>query len=208
MKKKAWSNIRNAWNSISQRTRLQATAINGRLSVCGVEDVQTCHNLVNPRKPTDKSFAELVNLVKNYLNPRPSSIVYRFKFNNRFRQQQETIQQYVAKLRNLSKHCEFGNQMEKMICDRLVCGVNEERIKRRLLAEGQLQFKKAMESATSMETAGRNTGGLHNGNPSTRENPEEQSVNSVTKNPPKNPKLPPRNLKQPNVTRECFRCRG
>ena len=47
------------------------------LSVCGAKTYKLIRNLVNPRKPTDKSYAELVNLVKNHLNPRPSSIVYR-----------------------------------------------------------------------------------------------------------------------------------
>ena len=127
------------------------------LSVCGAKTYQLIRNLVNPRKPTDKSFAELENLVKNHLNPRPSSIVYRCKFNSRFRQQGETIQQYVAELRNLSEHCEFGEILEKMLRDRLVCGVNDERIQRRLLAESQLEFKKTMELATAMETADKNT---------------------------------------------------
>ena len=95
------------------------------LSVCGVKTYKVIRNLVNPRKPTNKSFAELVNLVKNHLNPRPLPIMYHCKFNSHcFRQQGETIQQYVAKLRNLSEHCEFGDQLEKMLCDRLVCGVN------------------------------------------------------------------------------------
>ena len=68
------------------------------LSVCGVEDVQTHQNLVNPWKPTDKSFAELVNLVKSYMNSRPS-----------------TTQQYVTELRNLLEYCEFGNQLKKRL---------------------------------------------------------------------------------------------
>ena len=74
------------------------------LSVCGAKKHNLIRNLVNPRKPTDKSFAELVILVKNHLNPRPSSNVYRCKFNSRFRQQEETIHQFVPELRNLSEH--------------------------------------------------------------------------------------------------------
>ena len=61
------------------------------LSVCGAKTYKRIRNLVNPRRPTDKSFAELVNLVKNHLNPRPSSILCRCKFNSRFLQQGETI---------------------------------------------------------------------------------------------------------------------
>ena len=84
-------------------------------------------------------------------------------------------------------------QLEKMLRDRLVCGVNDERIQQRLLGESQLEFKKAMELATAMETADKNTRDLQNGNPNAHENPEEQAVNRVTKDPPKDPKPPPRN---------------
>ena len=186
-----------AANEITDNNKKRAVL----LSVCGAKTYKLIRNLVNPRKPTDKSFGELVNLVKNHLNPRPSSIVYRFKFNSRFRQQGETIQQYVAELRNLSEHCEFGDQLEKMLPDRLVCGVNDECIQWRLLAESQLEFKKAMELATAMETADRNTRDLKNGNLS--EKPEESQVNRVTKDPPKRP---PRDPKQ--STKDCYPCGG
>ena len=95
-----------------------------------------------------------------------------------------------------------------MLRDRLVCGVKDERIQRRLLAESQLEFKNAMKLATAMETADKNTCDLQNGNSRTLENPEEQQVNRVTKDPPKEPKLPLRDSKQRNARRECFRCGG
>ena len=127
--------------------------------------------------------------------------MYRFKFNNRFCQQGETIQQYVAELRNLSAHCDFGDQLEKMLRDPLVCGLNDERIQRRLLAENQLEFKKAMELATAMEIADRNTRDLIAGNLS--EKPEESQVHRVTQDPPKqSPRGPKRS------TKECYRCGG
>ena len=40
-----------------------------------------------------------------------------------------------------------------MLHDRLVCGINDEHIQRRLLAEHSLDFKKALKIATSIETA-------------------------------------------------------
>jgi len=178
---------------------IRTTTRNGRFCSVYVErklTIKLIRNLVNPRKPTDKSFGELVILVKNHLNPRPSSIVYRFMFNSRFRQRGETIQQYVAELRNLSEHCECGDQLEKMLRGRLVCGVNDERIQRRLLEESQLEFKKAMELATAMETADRDTRDLKNGN--LTEKPEETQVNRVTKDPPKRPPRI-RNNRQKNV---------
>ena len=38
----------------------------------------------------------------------------------------------------------FQNTLEEMLRDRLVCGINDEQIQRRLLAESSLDFKKAM----------------------------------------------------------------
>ena len=46
---------------------------------------------------------------------------------------------FVAGLRQLSEHCEFGTTLEDMIRDRLVCGVANSSIQRRLLAEQSLR---------------------------------------------------------------------
>ena len=83
-----------------------------------------------PGKPSDKTFKEIVELVQNHENPKPSAIVQRFKFNTRFRKPGESISSYVAELRNISEHCDFQNTLEEMLRDRLVCGINDEQIQR------------------------------------------------------------------------------
>ena len=60
---------------------------------------------------------------------------------------------YVAALKKLSTE---GDSLNEMIRDRLVCGVNDGRIQRRLLAEPDLTFKKAMDIAQAMEAADKN----------------------------------------------------
>ena len=123
------------------------------LSVCGSKTYKLIRNLTTPEKPSHKTFAELVHLVQRHQHPKPSAIVQRFKFNTRFRKPGESIASYVAELRSLSEHCDFKTTLEEMLRDRLVCGVNDEQIQRRLLAESSLDFKKALKIATSMETA-------------------------------------------------------
>ena len=63
---------------------------------------------------------------------------------------------YVAELRHLSEHCEFGMTLNEMLRDRLVCGVEEPKIQRRLLAEPDLTFDKAFELAIASESADKN----------------------------------------------------
>ena len=67
----------------------------------------------------------------------------------------ETVSMYVAELRHIAEHCKFDN-LESMLCDRLICGIQDPRIQRRLLAEAKLEFKQAFKLAQAMESANRN----------------------------------------------------
>ena len=62
----------------------------------------------------------------------------------------------MAELRRLSDDCEFGDTLSVMLRDRLVCGIKDERIQRRLLQDTDLTYDKAMSTARAMETAARN----------------------------------------------------
>ena len=75
------------------------------LSVCGATTYQLIRNLAAPAKSVDKSFRELVTLVKDHHTPPPSVTVQRFNFNSRSQKDGETVAQFVAELRRLSEHC-------------------------------------------------------------------------------------------------------
>ncbi|KAI7796507.1 hypothetical protein IRJ41_023564, partial [Triplophysa rosa] len=61
--------------------------------------------------------------------------------------------------RKLAHDCNYGERLTEMLRDRLVCGINEDRIQRRLLVETDLTFEKALKIAQAMETA--NKDALH-----------------------------------------------
>ena len=58
-----------------------------------------------PTKPTEKTFAELVKIVKNPHQPPPSTIVKLFNFNTHIEEMEETVSEFVAGLRRLSEYC-------------------------------------------------------------------------------------------------------
>eukprot|EP00731_Ephydatia_muelleri_P017692 Em0010g790a len=122
------------------------------LSVCGAHIYQLVRSLVSPEKPADKTFEEIVKLVRT-LTPPSSCIVRRFYFNSRFQKETETVGQFVAELRRLSEYCEFGGSLDEMLRDRLVCGLRDVRVQRRLFAEPKLTFTKAFELAQAAELA-------------------------------------------------------
>lgn len=60
---------------------------------------------------------------------------------------------YVVALKNLAEHCKYWDTLETILRERIVCGIRNEKIQRRLLVEKDLTFKRAYEIATSMEIA-------------------------------------------------------
>ena len=88
----------------------------------------------------------LTTWTNTYFSPRPSEMVERFKFHSPNRKEGEGVKTYVAALRKVSEHCNYGETLPEMLRDRLVCGINNEKMQRRLLAEPDLTLKRAEES--------------------------------------------------------------
>ena len=125
----------------------------GFLSAVGGKTYALIRNLVAPTPPRDKSFDELVTVLRTHLEPKPLVIAERFAFHRRQQAKGETVAEYVAELRKLTKHCEFGAYLEEALRDRFVCGLRSEPIQKRLLAEADLTFQRAVQQAQGMEMA-------------------------------------------------------
>ena len=164
------------------------------LSVCGSKTYGLIRDLLQPQKPGDVELKEILEKLESHFSPKPSVIVERFKFHSRSRLEGKNVAEFVAGLRRFSEHCKFGTTLEDMLRDRLVCGISDDRIQRRLLGERELTFEKAVEIATATEMASRNVMDLGGKTPSS-----DNNVNKVEEEiaPPKF---------QPK--RECYRCGG
>ena len=130
-------------NGITEAERKRAVL----LTVCGPSTYKLIRNLTAPQKPAEVVYSEIIKLVKAHHTPQPSVTVQRYKFHTRTQQPGESVAAFVAELRQLSEHCEFGTTLEDMIRDRLVCGVANSSIQRRLLAEQSLTLKQAHDLA-------------------------------------------------------------
>ena len=85
---------------------------------------------------------------------RPNLIAERFKFNLRVRHADESVSIFVAELKKLTEYCEYGDSLNDMLRDRLVCGINHEKNQQRLLSEGSsLSLEKALDIVLSLKSA-------------------------------------------------------
>ena len=69
----------------------------------------TLQNLLYHAKPMDKTFGQIVEVLREHHKPKVSLSVLRYQFQHRIRQQRESVSQYVAQLQKLVEGWEFTN---------------------------------------------------------------------------------------------------
>ena len=150
---------------ISKRTTLRSQ--NGVLSYCRSLAMKRTRCYAASRRPerlASLKFEELCALLAAHFGPKPNAILQRYNFYSAYRTQGQPIKDFVAELNNLARNCEFGNTkpgvqltvkliLEENLRDRLVCGVADMAVQRRLLSETDLDFAKAFQIALAMESA-------------------------------------------------------
>ena len=104
--------------------------------------------MVSPDKVTDFNFSVLVQKARAHFNPKPSPIVKRYEFNTRRQGESEAVATYVAELRKIAEFCDYGPVLSDMLRDRLVYGIHNKVIQRRLLQETALTFDKTWKQRT------------------------------------------------------------
>ena len=105
------------------------------LSVIGAATYKTLRNIVSPAKLGEKDYSELVEKLLQHFRPAPSEIIKRFKFHSCSRRLGESVATFVAELCSLAEFSNFGDTPDVIICDRLVCGINDTEIQKRLLSQ-------------------------------------------------------------------------
>lgn len=112
-------------------------------------------DLCAPTPPEEKTFDELVDIVKNHLEPQRSEIAERHIFRQRQQQRGESISDYLQGLKHLAKTCEFKQTLEENLRDQFVSGLHSEEMRSRLFAEKNIDYKRAVELALALEAAER-----------------------------------------------------
>ena len=123
------------------------------LNAVGKQHYQLLSNLFAPSMPASKTLAEIVGALKGHYEPKPIVISERFNFHRRQQERTETVVQYVAELRKLAVHCQFGPYLEEALRDRFVCGLRSKAVQKKLLAREDLSFQDAIRIAQASEQA-------------------------------------------------------
>jgi predicted aspartyl protease len=123
------------------------------MSTVGPDTYALMKNLLGEEKPRDKSYDELVDLVKAHKCPTPPWQSERIKFLNRDRKSGETVMEYMAVLKNMMATCKYSAQEYKnQLRDRLLHGCNDGEMQRAIIDVGeQLTYEDAVKAALQYE---------------------------------------------------------
>ncbi|XP_059045039.1 uncharacterized protein LOC131840864 [Achroia grisella] len=123
-------------------------------TICGSEVFETVLALIIPRKSHEVSFNYVVDLLTKHYTPKSNEITMSYKFYNRNQREGEKALDYLTELRKIAAHCNFSN-LERNLRDRLVCGMQDEKLKFELLKRDNLTYKEVVDCLTAAETAHR-----------------------------------------------------
>ncbi|UYV70738.1 hypothetical protein LAZ67_8000410, partial [Cordylochernes scorpioides] len=131
------------------------------LTLMGSKTYGVLKNLCSPILPKNKTFDDLIDILKRHFSPKRSIVVERFIFFKRMQLKEESISDYLVEIKRLASSCNFGNFLEDSLRDKMVCGLYNAKIQNRILSEGDISLAKVIEIALSMEAAEKNTKLFH-----------------------------------------------
>ena len=94
---------------------------------------------------------EVLSKFKQYCNPRRNTVYERHRFWSRNQGEGETIDQWVTDRKTKASACEFGEQRDLLIRDKVVFGILDERVNERLLRKPKLDLVKALDLCRAAE---------------------------------------------------------
>ena len=165
------SNLDETWRSWEQqfRTFFTACELNNKpkevqvailLHTAGPEAQEVFNQFVfqtagpenNPPGENNDEWETVLEKFRHYCKPRKNTVYERHCFWSRNQGNGELIDQWIKDLRMKAKLCEFGDQEDLMIRDKIVFSVHDERVKERLLRESDLSLSKALDVCRAAET--------------------------------------------------------
>ena len=93
----------------------------------------TLKDLFLPNFPADKTYGQLVEILKGYYKPKALEKAETYRFRHTIRSENESSTEYANKLKRLVVPCNFGPYLTRALRDQFIGGVRNQTTKKKLL---------------------------------------------------------------------------
>ncbi|XP_073964378.1 uncharacterized protein [Choristoneura fumiferana] len=106
---------------------------------CIGQQAQELYYNVLKTEESDKKLEEVINVFDEYFKPKQNEVINTYNLNKRNQEDGEPFDVYYTVIRKLAENCNFGEQKDRILRDKIVIGVRDQRIQQKLL-EGVGEF--------------------------------------------------------------------
>lgn len=164
-------NIANNWKKFKQSYEIYMTASGNNsktpevkaailLNFLGEEGLDL-FNTFNLNEEDEKKPEIIIKAFDDYVNPRRNVIFERFIFHQRIQKENEDFAVFLRDIKTLVKTCEFKEQEDEMLRDKIVLGVNSRELQERLLRMADLKLNDAIKTCQAAEISKKQVKSLH-----------------------------------------------
>ena len=152
-----WKIFRESFTDYATATEL--TKKSDEIQVATLKAVMgtECKQVLKRLSLTPEELAKpstILNCLEKHFAPERNILYERYIFHNAAQQPNETIDQYLLRLRRLADPCKFTDLHDEMLRDRLVLGARDKAARARLFREKECNLAKAIESLRISEVTG------------------------------------------------------
>lgn len=150
-----WKRFRQAWDNYEIAARLKNQDKEFRtatlLTCIGQDALDIYDGLAFDEEAHKKDIDIVLQKLEEFCVGNKNEIYERYLFNKRDQAVGESIDTYVASLRSLSKACNYGALADNLIRDRMVVGILDKGIRKKLLQESKLTLQSCIDICRANE---------------------------------------------------------
>ena len=179
-------NLSENWQKWCQELKLYLTATekDGKSDKIKTSVLLTCigkqgreiYNTFQFEEGDDMKFNIVLQKFQEYCSSRKNITFMRHKFFTCKQREGQSFDEFVTELKKRSADCEFEQLRDSLVRDIIICGINDNRLRERLLREPDLTLQKAIQLGHAAEETKRHVKELQ------KETDGKNFVDNVSKN--------------------------
>ena len=152
-----WKRFLCGWKNYEVATNLKAEASEFRcaifMTMIGSDALELFESFKFAEGESEEDIVVVIKKFEDYCVEQTHEAFESFRFHSRDQEQSESIDAYVAELRKLAKGCNFDDQEDRMIRDRILVGVKSKKTQGKLLEDSKLTLKSAIDTCRAQEAS-------------------------------------------------------
>ena len=150
-----WKRFLRGWTNYEVATGLIGESVQYRcavfMTVIGEDACEKFEGFKFEQGEAENNIATVIAKFEEFCVGTTHEAFESYRFHVRDQEQTESIDAYVAELRKLARGCNFGDQEDRMIRDRILVGCRSQKIREKLLEDSKLTLKSALEICRALE---------------------------------------------------------